>query len=262
MKLLDLNISIKIDNTKQIVDLILNQEPDIITLQEVMRPLGVNVFDQYRSAEGLQLALREKYPYSFFGAAWVTEAMKKNGIMHRDFGGLVEMGNMIFSKFPIIFGESHHFYGHYNYALDWTNFDTEDHPRPVEIVLLNTPSGTLQLLNVHGIWTKDKTGDARTMQECQYVLNLAQQKNFATIIAGDFNLLPTTDSIALLNKAYKNVISEYSIISTRPHFNDGKDVGDLVVDYIFVNEPIKVNDCQVVESDISDHLPLILDFEM
>ena len=40
------------------------------------------------------------------------------------------------------------------------------------------------------------------------------------------------------------------------------DVGDSVDDYIFVNDKIKVNDFKVIKTDVSDHYPLILDFDI
>ena len=36
----------------------------------------------------------------------------------------------------------------------------------------------------------------------------------------------------------------------------------MICDYVFVNNKIKVNDFRVVDSDISDHLPIILDFDI
>ena len=79
---------------------------------------------------------------------------------------------------------------------------------------------------------------------------------------GDFNLLPDTESIQMLNKEMKNLIDIYKIKSTRPNFYDGLDKGNIVCDYIFVNDKIKVNDFRVLESSSSDHLPLWLDFDI
>ena len=59
-----------------------------------------------------------------------------------------------------------------------------------------------------------------------------------------------------------NLIEEYNIKSTRPAFDDGLDVGNLVCDYVFVNDKVIVNDFKVINSNISDHLPIILDFDI
>jgi len=91
---------------------------------------------------------------------------------------------------------------------------------------------------------------------------VVKRKDTPTIIVGDFNLLPDTKSIAMLNNEFRNLISEYKISTTRPDFRDNRDVGNNVVDYIFVNEKIKVNNFEVPNINISDHFPLILDFEI
>ncbi|MCK5025267.1 MAG: hypothetical protein KAS15_01655, partial [Nanoarchaeota archaeon] len=90
----------------------------------------------------------------------------------------------------------------------------------------------------------------------------AKRKDIPTIIVGDFNLFPESKSIQILNKEFRNLIDEYNITTTRPDFVDSRDVGNNVVDYIFVNDKIKVNNFKVFNTIISDHFPLILDFDI
>jgi endonuclease/exonuclease/phosphatase family metal-dependent hydrolase len=66
----------------------------------------------------------------------------------------------------------------------------------------------------------------------------------------------------MIEKDFRNLIKEYNIKSTRPDFKDHLDEWNNVVDYIFVDDKIKVNNFEVINTDISDHLPLILDFEI
>ena len=56
-----------------------------------------------------------------------------------------------------------------------------------------------------------------------------------------------------------NLIEKYNIESTRPKFDDGLDKGNLICDYIFVNNKVKVKNFRVINTNISDHLPLILE---
>ena len=70
-----------------------------------------------------------------------------------------------------------------------------------------------------------------------------------------------SDSFSPSPKEQK-IIEKYNIKSTRPKFDDGLDKGNLVCDYIFVNDKVKVNDFRVIDTNISDHLPLILDFSI
>lgn len=262
MKLISFNIGIKIDNSKEIGNFIKSQDADIVAFQEIIRHFDESVFDMYKSKEHIKKIIGKKLPYSFFGPQWIADAMRKNGNMHRDFNGFVEQGNEIISKFPILNATNEHYHKHYSLELEWANFYTEDHPRCVQIVELNVNGKNLQILNLHGLYSRDKQDSERTLNQCRYILEVAKRKNIPTIIVGDFNLLPETKSIGILNKEFKNLIDEYEIKSTRPNFDDGTDKGNNVVDYIFVNDKIKVNNFEVVNTNISDHLPLILDFDI
>ena len=66
----------------------------------------------------------------------------------------------------------------------------------------------------------------------------------------------------MLDKKFRNLIKEYKITRTRPTFDDGLDVGDIVCDYVFVNDKVKVNNFKVDENAVSDHLALVLDFDI
>lgn len=263
MKLVNINIGIKIDNTNVVGEFFKAQNPDIITIQEILRHLDDSVFENYKSQTGIERAIIKTHPHKFFGPLWVADKFKKDGVAYREFGGQVEQGNEVMSKFPIVGATNEFYYKNFSYNCDVTNWHIEDHGRAVQVIELEVNGKLLQILNVHGIWTRDKMGDQRTIEECQYIIEAAmRKKDIATIIVGDFNLLPGTTSISLLNKQFKNLIEEYQIKSTRPDFEDDKDKGNVVVDYIFVNDKIKVNNFCVVDTNISDHLPLVLDFEI
>jgi len=57
MKLLNINIGIRLDNTEQISDLIIEQDADFVTLQELVRNLDEGVFPQFKSKEGIEGAI-------------------------------------------------------------------------------------------------------------------------------------------------------------------------------------------------------------
>ena len=262
MKLLNINIGIKIDNTEKVAKFIQETNPDFVAIQEIVRDLEDSVYPEFKSKRGVEKVVGNLYHNIFFGPLWVTDAFRKEGKIHRDFGGLIEQGNEILSKYKITEAANEHFYKTYAYALDWTNWKKEDHGRALQTVEFDVNGKKLQILNIHGIWTEDKKGDERTIDECKFVVKKAKEKNIPTIITGDFNLLPETESIQLLNKKFRNLIDEFKITSTRPDFNDGLETGRNVVDYIFVSDEVKVNNFQVLDTNITDHLPLLLDFEI
>lgn len=77
MRLLNLNIGIKLDNNQGVVKLIQERDASIVTLQEAMRGLEGSVFDKYNSANLIKE--NTDYLYSFFGPLWVASHHKKNG---------------------------------------------------------------------------------------------------------------------------------------------------------------------------------------
>lgn len=261
MKLVDLNISIKIDNNDKVIKFLKENESDIITLQEVMRGVDKDVFDRYNNSKTLKKELPQ-YKYHFFGPVWVAKRHIKNGIVTKDFGGLAEQGNEVISKFPII--EANNIFYHKNYAefVDVSNFRQTDHGRAVEQVILQVNEKQLQLLNVHGIWNYEKKGDIRTDKQCEFLLKKALEKDIPTILVGDFNLNPNSNSINILNQQFTNLIDLYNIKTTRPTVKDGLDSGNSVDDYIFVDNRIKIKNFQVLKTDVSDHYPLLLEFEI
>lgn len=263
MKLVSLNVAIKIANTSKVVELLKQENADIVALQEVVRHLESNVHPTYRTKADIEHALSKTYPHVFFGPIWLADSFKTPTTIKYDFGGHIEQGCEILSKFPISGGTNEFYYKHFAYMQDWSSWQQEDHGRSVLITTLDISGKPLQILNLHGIWTADKNGDERTMAQARYIVDAAKRKNIATIIVGDFNLLPTSASLRELNDNFRNLISEYGITTTRPEFQDELEFGGKeTMDYIFVNEHINVKDFRVPYSTVSDHLPLILDFEL
>jgi endonuclease/exonuclease/phosphatase family metal-dependent hydrolase len=234
----------------------------------MVRNLDDKVIEKYRSKEYLDKELSKLYLYSFFGPLWVSKAIKKGGKVFFDFGGNIEQGNEVMSKLPIVEASSEYYHKTFSYAPDWESFIESDHSRAVQVVKLQKGKKRFQVLNVHGIWTPDKKGDKRTIEQCKYIVKAAKKENLPTIIAGDFNLLPDTKSIGVMNSAFRNLTKDSNVITTRPAYIDkveknmNLDEGGNIVDYIFVSKGVEVKDFKVVKSNVSDHLPLILEFEI
>lgn len=259
MKLLNLNLCIKLDNTDKVIKLINKENADICTFQEVMNGIEESCFDMYKSKH--KLVEIKNYKYSKFAPLFIAKGVSKNGKITRDFGGDAEQGALILSKYNIIKHYNQFYYNEYKYEYDATEFREKDWCRSIQNSILDINGKRLQIINVHGIWNKDKIGDERTIKQSEFILSKIID-NIPCIVLGDFNLLPEAESIKLINNKMINLIDKYNIKTTRPNFDDGLDKGDLVCDYIFVNDKIRVNDFKVLESDASDHLPLLLDFEI
>lgn len=128
-----------------------------------------------------------------------------------------------------------------------------------------TPAGTLLVGNYHGIarpGTKLDTDD-RLAQSRGLRRALAEHAGPAVLI-GDFNLLPETASVRMLEAGLRNLVVERGIPTTRSRLNAyfGTPQEQPHADYAFVSPGLRVVDFQVPDRAISDHLPLLLTLDV
>ena len=159
MKLLDLNIGIKLDNNDKVLDLVYLENVDICTFQEVMNAVDDSCFNMFKSAN--QLVSLDNYKYNAFAPLFIANGVEKNGILVRDFGGKAEQGSLILSKFKIKEHYNQFYYNDYKYEYDATHFRENDWCRSIQNAILDIDGKEIQIINVHGIWNKDKIGDDR-----------------------------------------------------------------------------------------------------
>ncbi len=255
MKIISFNIGLKIDNSFQIAEYLKTQNADIVCLQEVMRPLDSNVYPIYRSFEIIRKKLEADYPYYFFAPEWVADKfIKPEGVEDKDLGGMVEQGKLILSKYPIVHGYNYFYNKNYEFDCDRTNFyQGDDHGRALQIVEISIQGQIIQVANVHGIYSSDKMDTERSLKQSQFILDKLQEKNLPSILLGDFNVLPSTGSIAMINAYYDNINEDFKITSTEP--------GGKIIDYIFLGKEFRIKNFTVEKINISDHYPLILEIE-
>lgn len=135
-----------------------------------------------------------------------------------------------------------------------------DHSRKMQTLNIEGEI-SFNVCNLHGHWvsgTKDDNEDR--IRQSNTIIERLNVINFPTILCGDFNLLPSTKSIAMIEEiGMKNLIKEFSITSTRTSLY--KKNGDKFADYTFVNNKVKVNDFKILPDEVSDHSPMFIDFE-
>lgn len=119
------------------------------------------------------------------------------------------------------------------------------------------------IINLHGLWAHSGKGDTPDrLEQSRKIINFLDKRDGAKILCGDFNLLPNTKSIAILEKEMRNLVREFKIKSTRSSLYSGfLDKNDRFADYIFVSKDVKVLNFKVLLNEISDHLPLLLEFD-
>lgn len=117
----------------------------------------------------------------------------------------------------------------------------------------------IHIFNMHGISRWPKTDSWEREAQSFLVRDFMDKCSGPKILCGDFNLEPTTESVEMLKKGMRSLTDEYGIKTTRGRY---REFDDHISDYMIVSPEIKVFDFQVPDIVVSDHLPLILDFEL
>lgn len=120
--------------------------------------------------------------------------------------------------------------------------------------------GTLTILNVHGLWQRgtDKADTPERLKQSIIINNFMAAQSGRKILCGDLNLLPNSKSLVMLGEGMKNLVKAFSITSTRSSLYP-KPIK--FSDYMLVSPEVSVRDFSVLQNEISDHLPLYIDFE-
>ncbi|NBI28486.1 endonuclease/exonuclease/phosphatase family protein [Chengkuizengella marina] len=140
----------------------------------------------------------------------------------------MEYGNAILSRYPIV-----------NTEMIYLANDIED--RSAILVDIETPLGIIKIINVHfGLTFEEK--ESQITQILLHIQNIEQP----IIIMGDFNM--TSDNTLMQDLAHLWQSSR----TDSPTVLSG-----LEIDYIFANNGLLILDSWTIESDASDHLPVV-----
>ncbi|MBX2866776.1 endonuclease/exonuclease/phosphatase family protein [Candidatus Kaiserbacteria bacterium] len=143
--------------------------------------------------------------------------------------------------------------------------DFGDHARLVQYVTIQNGETPLTILNFHGLWTPKPEGRGKQdiperLEQSERIVSLLERFDHPLVLAGDFNLLPDSESVGILERSgLRNLITEYKVSSTRTKFYTTADT--LFADYIFTRGDVTVRDFKVLPDEVSDHAPLFLDFD-
>lgn len=141
-------------------------------------------------------------------------------------------------------------------------FDADEvghHPRIIfAVTVVDKQNKLLTILNFHGLWSKGfgKGDSAERLLQSTEVRKIMVRYSDPKILIGDFNLLPETESLAILKEGMRDLISEFKITTTRSSLYDKQWIP--FADYAIISPEIDVESFEVPNVLASDHLPLIL----
>lgn len=138
--------------------------------------------------------------------------------------------------------------------------DVGYHARNVQYATISTPHGTRTVMNFHGLWNgKGKEDNHDRLVQSDRIIELTKSFLHPLVLAGDFNLLPDTESLKRLESSgLRNLIKEYGITSTRTSFYTK---AQKFADYTLVSEGIDIKDFKILPDEVSDHSAMYLSFE-
>lgn len=138
--------------------------------------------------------------------------------------------------------------------------DIGNHARNIQYVKFKHNNKPYTIINFHGLWNgQGKTDSLDRITQSEKIVSFIQNISEGIVLCGDFNLLPTTESLQMIERAgYKNLIKEYKITSTRTsHYNKPEKYAD----YVFVSQDVEVKNFTVLPEEVSDHSALLIDIK-
>ena len=136
-----------------------------------------------------------------------------------------------------------------------------DHSRKMQWVHIKKDRKDVIVMNVHGHWdASGKSDTSNRLEQSKIIIDFIKTSGSTPkILVGDFNLLPDTESIKMLEQDFTNLITKYNIPTTRTELYKGDDKH---ADYVFVSPEILVEGFQALPEVVSDHTPLALGFDV
>ncbi len=174
------------------------------------------------------------------------------------------LGLAIFVKKGIktgkVFGK--HVEGTVNGKVDFRNGKEANAVQCLEILM---GTGSLWVMNFHGQSRPgDKLDTPKRLKQSKILASLIKKLKGPKILCGDFNLMPNTESVRMVERAgLKNLITIYKIKNTRNSVS-WKRYGNRqhFADFTFVSPELQVKKFKVPYNLASDHLPMVLEFSL
>ena len=116
------------------------------------------------------------------------------------------------------------------------------------------------ILNVHGLWNgKGKSDCPERIAQSERIRKFMDTLNAPKILCGDFNLRPDIESMKIIEQGMNNLIKTFNITSTRTSLYPKP---EKFADYVLTSPEIIVKQFAVLQDEVSDHAPLLLDFTL
>ncbi len=171
-------------------------------------------------------------------------------------GKELKLANAIFSKYPFISSRT-----------VWINQeqgsgDYDDENRAYLEVVIELAGVKLTVGTVHMSYTHAFEPSKRKLQETDALVKAISNNKNNFILTGDFNAQPNSEVIRRIQECVVELGPDYSqnTWTTNPFSYNGFEANDLDyrLDYIFGTQDIKVKSANILATEASDHLPILV----
>lgn len=243
MKILQLNIwGGRLGRTLH--ELLKREDADILCLQEI---ISIKKGESFFFEDLEEIQKRANYPYVYHTPSFEFNLMRRRATA----------GNAILSRIP--FTESNSLYTYLQKVEDFDFLENTDYNtgRSLQHVAVESEGGLVHILNHHGHHIHShKNGDDETLRQCGMIADYVKGLKGSVVLCGDFNLIPTSESIELINKVLVNHVKDRGIITTRTPLTHKTEA----CDYIFTSTDLEIKNFQVLDDIASDHKALTVEF--
>lgn len=133
------------------------------------------------------------------------------------------------------------------------------HSRILQWLKCRDNNQSYTIMNVHGLWNgKGKSDSPARINQSKRIREFFDTHRERKLLCGDFNLRPDTESLKILEKDMNNLIRQYNINDTRTSYYPKQ---ERYADYVITSPEIKINTFSVLPDEVSDHAPLLVDFD-
>ena len=132
-------------------------------------------------------------------------------------------------------------------------------PRNLQYISFTVNNKCYLVGNLHGIWyPKTKVDSGDRINQSIKIKGFLSERTEEKILCGDFNLLPSTKSMQILEEGMINLIKKYDIKTTRNKYYEREEKH---ADYVLASPGVISKQFTAIDNLVSDHLPLLFEFE-
>jgi endonuclease/exonuclease/phosphatase family metal-dependent hydrolase len=227
------------------------QQPDIICAQEIQSSLQPNpLIETVQTLEYIKKV--GGFKEVFFSPTFSFKVLEEE----------VQLGNAIFSKYPIT--ERDTIFTNSNYNSHQTVKSYKKNIRNLQLCKITFEnSRQINIANHHGYHELNQLGNEKTKESIEKAATALVSVKDSLVFCADLNIVAESPNFEPLNRlALRNLTLENKVKTTLSPAHRIYSKEQIACDFILTSENIQNQSFEVSDSLVSDHKALILEFEV